>query len=193
MKKFYFLIFSFLLTNLSWAQKKCDFDVNVSDSLGTLRSTKEYIMYEKKFGSNEQHMFFSLSNSNGIPFLNVQFIKKNQDFIPVSCLYSGSKIYLQLQNGKIVTLLYYDNENCGTLVQSETTKQNVRILSGNFLFMKDSFEELKKSPVTLMRIKFGVETEDFLIKSELTSELTQSFYRPETYFMEYLHCVENDN
>lgn len=182
----------FCLASISiFGQKKCDYDINITDSLGAFKATKEYLIYEKVFGSNEHHISFTLSNSNGVPFLSMQSIKKNMEFIPVNCFDTNSKIYFQLQNGKIVSLLFYEPEGCGTMIQAETTKQYVRILTGNFLFPKESFEELKKSPISLMRIKFGAETEDYIIKSELQSEIFKTFYRPESYFMEYLHCVEN--
>ncbi len=39
------------------------------------------------------------------------------------------------------------------------------------MFMKDSSAELKKSPVSIMRIKYGTETIDYIIKKELVSEI----------------------
>ena len=58
------------------------------------------------------------------------------------------------------------------------------------MFMKDNFEELKKSPVEIMRIKYLTTTEDYIVKKELTSELNGKVYKPNTYFMENIRCVE---
>ena len=66
-----------------------------------------------------------------------------------------------------------------------------RIMNGYFLFMKDSFEELKKSPVTLMRIKFADETVDYILKENLVSEIDGKSYQPEKYFMNTLRCIED--
>jgi hypothetical protein len=56
--------------------------------------------------------------------------------------------------------------------------------------MKDSFEELKKSPVSLMRIKFLTDVEDYILKKQFTSEMNNEVYEPETYFMQNIHCAE---
>ena len=45
------------------------------------------------------------------------------------------------------------------------------ILDGYFLFTKNNYEELKKSPINLMRIQFTNGAKDFVIKKEIQSEL----------------------
>ena len=80
-------------------------------------------------------------------------------------------------------------ENCGTLIRDDKGFDN-RINTGIFMFMKDNYEELKKSPVSIMRIKYLTDTEDYIVKSELTSELNGKIYNPNTYFMENIRCVE---
>ncbi|WP_395043209.1 hypothetical protein [Flavobacterium sp.] len=171
-----------------FAQKNCEYDINVTDSIGTYKSTKEELVYERYFGNNKISVFFSLINAEGLPSLNLQMIQKNTEFISAKCIDKNSKIYLQLANGKIVTLLGMDQESCGNYIRNEN--ENVRILSGYFLFMKDSFQELKNSPISIMRIKFSGETEDYIIKSELISELNQKTYYPENYFINNLKCIE---
>jgi len=184
-----FLTITLIIPTLLFSQRNCNFDVEVKDSLGTLKSIKEILMYERVFGNNEQYLFFSLSNSDGTPFLSLQQVQKNNIFINTNCLDKNSKIYIQLENDKIITLIHTDNEFCSTLIQEQN--KNMRVLSGNFLFLKNSFEELKKSPIKTIRIKYSTETVDYLIKSELQSELLKEFYRPANYFIDYLHCVEN--
>ncbi|MNL53194.1 hypothetical protein D3C87_1764240 [compost metagenome] len=56
--------------------------------------------------------------------------------------------------------------------------------------MKDSYDELKKSPVNIMRIKYLTTTEDYIVRSELTSGMNGKVYKPDTYFIENIRCVE---
>lgn len=182
------LIVIILLNFKAFAQKECEYDTSIIDSIGTYKSTKEYIVHERYFGNNKSTLLFSLINAEGLISLNIQMIKKNNEFIPAKCFDKNSKIYLQLENGKIVTLIAIDQETCGDAISKES--ENVRALSGYFLFMKESFQELKKSPVSLMRIKFSGETEDYVLKSELISESNQNTYFPQNYFINYLKCVE---
>ena len=71
-----------------------------------------------------------------------------------------------------------------------TTKNNIRILNAFFYFTKTNYEELKNSPIALMRIQFAGETKDFVLKAELESETLKTKSNPARYFMEYLKCVE---
>jgi len=179
----------FLLLSLStFAQKDCTYSTNVKDSLGSYKSTKDYVVYERVFGNNQTTIFFSLINADGLLSLNVQMVQKSKDFIPAKCFDKNSKIYFQLNNGKVVTLLGIDQESCGNAVRNEEV--NNRILGGYFLFMKDTFEELKKSPISFIRIKFTGETVDYITKSELVSEIDKNTYTPDQYFLDYLKCVE---
>ncbi|WP_026705594.1 hypothetical protein [Flavobacterium soli] len=181
-----FILFQFS----AFAQKKCDYSSNVTDSIGTYKSTKEYLMYERIFGGNSSYIFFSLVNADGTPYLQAQIAHKSTDFIKASCFDSSSKIYLQLLNGKIVSLVHTDNETCGTMIRVEAENKNTRILTGDFMFLKGSFEDLKASPVTMMRIKYSGEMQDYVLKKELVSESMKESFFPENYFMDYIHCVE---
>lgn len=179
----------FLLTFTAFAQKNCEYSTNVTDSLGTYKVTNEYLINEKNFGGTFNYLFFSLAQTDGLPTLNVQSIQKSKDFIKANCFDKNSKIFLQLQNGKIVTLRHIDQENCGTLIRDDKGFDN-RVNTGIFVFVKDNFEELKKSPVTLMRVKYLTNIEDYIIKPEITSEMNGKVYKPDTYFMENIRCVE---
>lgn len=179
----------FLLTFTAFAQKPCEYSTNVTDSLGTYKVTNEYLISEKNFGGTFNYLFFSLAQTDGLPTLNVQSIQKSKDFIKANCFDKNSKIFLQLQNGKIVSLRHIDQENCGTLIRDDKGFDN-RVNTGIFVFVKDNFEELKKSPVTLMRVKYLTNIEDYIIKTEITSEMNGKVYKPDTYFMENIRCVE---
>ena len=183
------LIILYLTSSALFAQKPCEYSANITDSIGTYKSTKEYIIYEKNFAGNTSYIFYSLALTNGTPTLNINFIQKSKEFLKANCFDKNSKLFLQLNNGKIITLLHIDQENCGTLIRDEKSFDN-RILSGTFMFMKGSLEDLKSSPVNMMRIKYLTDTEDYVIKHEFQSELNDQVYQPETYFVNYLHCME---
>jgi len=188
MKQAALLIF-FLVGSHLFAQKTCEYSTDVTDSIGTYKSTKEYMIYEKNFAGNTNYIFYTLALTDGTPTLNLQFIQKSKDFMKANCFDKNSKLFLQLNNGKIITLLHIDQENCGTMIRDDKGFDN-RILQGTFMFLKGSFEDLKSSPVNLIRIKYLTDTEDYVIKKQFQSELNNQVYEPETYFINYLHCIE---
>jgi len=185
-----FIVFTFLLLfSIQFnAQKNCEYSVQLTDSLGTLKTTKEALIIEKRFGNNENYIFFSLSLDNETPVLNYQLLQKNTDFSKAYCVDASSKIYFQLANGKIISLVNNSAENCGTFFRNED--KNVRVLSANFLFLINSIEELKASPISLMRVKYSTETVDYIIRDEFQSELLQEMIRPANFFLDYLHCLD---
>lgn len=187
--KIIILALSLFLGMHSFAQKDCNFTSNINDSIGSYKETKDYLMHEKVFAGKSAYLFFSLINNDGTPILKVQQIVKSADFIQANCFNGQSKIFLQLQNGKVITLLYGDRDTCGKLVRLEEQNLSTRILSANFLFMKGSLEDLKKSPVSLIRIRYATENTDIVIQKEFTSELMNESFHPESYFMDYLACV----
>lgn len=186
----YIITITLLFFSLNiFAQKPCDYSANVNDSIGTYKSTKEYIVNEKVFGGNSSYIFYSLALTDGLPTLTVQLIQKSKDFIKANCFDKNSKLFLQLNNGKIITLIHIDQENCGTMIRDDKGFDN-RVNTGIFMFIKDSFEELKSSPVSMMRIKYLTDTEDYVFKKEFKSELTNEIYNPENYFIDNLKCIE---
>ncbi|MCF8322182.1 MAG: hypothetical protein K9I26_03455 [Flavobacterium sp.] len=183
------VLFLCLTATILFAQKPCEYVINTTDSIGTYKSMKDYLMYEKNFAGNSSYIFFTLENNNKTPFVNLTIIRKSKEFIPANCLDGNSKIFLQLNNGKIATLVFAGNENCGSLIRDEKGFDN-RLLSGTFMFLKGSMEDLKTAPLNLMRIQFLSEMEDFVIKKEIQSELNGQTYKPETLFIDYLNCIE---
>lgn len=179
----------FLFSLQSFAQKTCEYTTDVTDSIGTYKSTKEYMIAEKNFAGTSSYIFFSLAVADGMPLLNVQLIQKSKGFMKANCFDKNSKLFLQLNNGKVVTLIHIDQENCGSMLRDDKGFDN-RITPGTFMFMKDSFEELKKSPVSMMRIKYLTDTEDYVLKKQFTSELNNEVYEPETYFIQNIDCAK---
>ena len=96
-----------LISSAIFAQKPCEYTTNVTDSIGTYKTTKEYIIAEKNFAGTSNYIFFSLAVSDGMPLLNVQLIQKSKDFIKANCFDKDSKIFLQLNNGKVITLFLF--------------------------------------------------------------------------------------
>jgi hypothetical protein len=184
------LAFFFLISCQLFAQKNCEYSTNVTDSIGTYKLTNEYMIYEKNFGGNKNYIFISLALTDGTPTLNIQMIQKSKEFLKANCFDKNSKLFFQLNNGKIVTLLHIDQENCGSMIRDDNGFDN-RVLVGNFMFLKGSFEDLKSSPVNLMRIKYLTDIDDYVFRKEFTSEMDNKVYQPESYFMNYIHCIEN--
>ena len=174
----------------TFAQKPCEIDANVNDSIGTYKSTKQYMIFERSFAGNSTNLFFAITNTNGVLGVEAQVLQRSNEFIKACCFDANSKIYLQLQNGKIVTLFHAGKDDCGTFIRDDKNGNN-RIISSTFLFIKENYEDLKVSPVTFMRVQFSGETVDYPFKTGFVSELDKKMYEPETYFMNYLKCVEN--
>lgn len=183
------LVLFLLLNIVAIAQKPCEIDVNINDSIGTYKSTKQYMVFERSFAGNSTNIFFSLTNTNGILGVEAQVFQRSADFIKATCFDANSKIFLQLQNGKIVTLFHNGPESCGTLVRDDKNGNN-RIITGTFLFAKENYEDLKISPVTFMRIQSATETTDYPFKTGFVAELDKTMYEPESYFINYIKCIE---
>jgi len=189
MKKFVLLlIFCYSLT--ANAQDDCQYSISPTKENNELKTTTDQLMYEMVFGGTSTFIFFSLTNSDGVPLLNFQLLSKGKEFPKMYCLNKASKIYLQLVNGKIVTLVNAFDERCSTLLYDETEKNNIRTLNTSFLFTKGSLEDLEKYPISFMRIKYATETVDYPIKKELASETMKVSYRPESYFINNLKCIQ---
>lgn len=186
-------LFLSLLLGLSLvanAQEDCQYTIVTTEENKEIKSTKEYLMYEKVFGGTSQFMFFALSNNEGIPLLNFQMLAKSKDFPKSYCLDKTSKIYIQLLNGSILTLISALDEQCSSLIYDSTEKNNIRILTGTFLFTKGSLEELEKYPISFIRVKYVNETVDYPMKKELQSESMSQKYFPESFFMNFLKCIQ---
>lgn len=184
------LVTLFLISSHLFAQQPCEYSDNIKDSIGTYKSTKDYMIYEKNFAGNSNYIFYSLALTDGMPTLKISFIQKSKDFTKAQCLDKNSRLFLQLDNGKVVTLLHIDKETCGSILRDSNGFDN-RFITATFMFIKGSIDDLKSSPVNLMRIKYLTDVEDYVIKKEFQSELDNKIYNPETYFMNTLHCIDN--
>ena len=185
------ILFLFFLCQMSvLAQKPCEYSINVTDSIGTLKETKSCLVYEKIFGNTSQWIFLSLISENGTPYVNLQVIQKSPDFLSPKCIDANSKIYFQLANGKIYTMVNSSPENrCDDLIYNTEEKVNNRFLNVRFLFRKDDFEEIKKYTITMMRVKYASETIDYILPKLLVPEKVQGIYEPEKFFIDSFPCL----
>ena len=189
MKKL-FISFLLLFTLTITAQTKdCEYSFVQNDSI-QIRSTKESLMFEKVFGGTSTFIFFYLTDNDGLPILNFQLLAKSNDFPKMYCLDKASKIYLQLTNGKIVTLISANSEDCSKTIYESNEKKNISILTGSFLFTKGGMEDLEKYPISLMRIKYVGEMVDYPVPYEINSETMKQKYSPESYFINNLKCIK---
>lgn len=172
------------------AQKNCKYDIEEKTDSTYLKVLPEKVMYERVFGDSKEFLQFSLINNNGVPTVYLQLVEKSSLFLPAKCLDLSSKIVLQLNNGKFVTLKSISENSCANLSYNETEKANIRILDGYFVFTKTNYEELKSSPISVLRLQFVGDKKDYNIKSELQSEIIKQTFYPSKYFMDYLMCVE---
>lgn len=184
------LIIAFLLLNIiALAQKPCEISADVIDSIGTYKTTKDYLIYEKNFAKTHDYIYFFLAKTDRTPTLNVQFINKSDGFVKAKCVDKNSKLYFKLQNGKIITMVAIDKDDCGTMLIDQL-KNNNRILQSQFLFLNGNLEDLKSSPISFMKLRFMTGEEDYVFTKSLKSEMDGLYYEPENYFINYLKCIE---
>ncbi|WP_294820022.1 hypothetical protein [uncultured Flavobacterium sp.] len=189
MKKFLLLSFA-LISFLANAQHECKTTEEKNDDGTITKSTPDHMMYEKVFAGSSQFMFFSLASHNDTPMLNFQLLAKSKDFPKAYCLDRASRIFIQLTNGKIITLISALEEQCAGLVYDSAEKNNIRILTGMFLFTKGTLEDLEAVPISFIRVKYATETVDYPVKKQLDSETTAAKYYPESYFINTLKCIK---
>lgn len=186
-----YLLLTFFLTlhyMLIAQTSSCEYKININDSVGDLKETAQYLIHETVFAGHSKTIFLSLMNSDGTPVLNFQSLNKSKDFMVADCFDKNSRIYFQLSNGKIYSLIYATEENCSTPLRNED--YNIRVLTGSFLFMKDNFDDLKKYSIIMMRVKYSGKAVDYILKKELKSEIIDGTFEPERYFTNYFKCVE---
>lgn len=187
--KIYFALI--LIGLLSTAQNKdCVYDFEEKTDSTSIKIIEPKIIHEKIFGNTTEIIQFELINQNNIPIVKLQQIQKSTEFIPLSCINKKSKIFFQLQNGSIVTLISVTDDACGVYNYLAETKSNIRVIDSYFAFTKNNYNQLKESPISLMRIQFADGSKEYVIKDKHTSELQKVEVEPSKVFMNYLHCIE---
>lgn len=184
------IAFLFISTYAS-AQKPCDYDFEISNDSIHYKETKKILIYESEFGKKSNYAFISLVNDSGYTMLNIQRVQKSDSFIETECLDKDSRIFLQLTNGRIYTLAHLDKEICSARYPDMGNNLNIRVLNTSFFFMKDDLEDLKKYPVSILRIRYGIgDQTTYVMEKELVSKNLDTSSNPATIFMDYYKCIE---
>lgn len=185
------LIAFFLVSLSATAQSPCEFDFEVKNDSIQYRETKKHLIYEREFGNQSDYMFISLVNDGGYPMLNIQRVQKSNSFIETQCFDKNTRIFLQLSNGKIYTLIHLDKDVCSARYPDIENKQYIRVLNSSFFFMKDDYEDLKKHPISIFQIRYGVgERRNIVMGKELISKSLETRSMPETIFIDNYKCIE---
>ncbi len=187
-----FLLFILLFSGISlYAQKPCEYDFEVKNDSINFRETKKQLIYEREIGKKTNYAFVSLINDNGYIMLNFQKIQKSDTFIETECFDKESRIFLQLSNGKIYTLIHMDKEVCSARYPDVDNKLNIRVLNTFFYFTKDDFEDLKKYPVNIMQIRYGANDKTtYVMEKQIVSKNLNVTSHPESIFLNNYYCVE---
>lgn len=192
MKKTALLLLMLLsFTSVITAQtKKCSIDYEeVNDSIN-FKKTNSVLVYEFDRVSATSSLFFSLISNNGVPFLNLQYLQKSPDFIPITCVAKKSIISIKLINGTTISGHYIDQDVCDTYTYDNVGKKNIRILEANFYIKKEHLELLKKSPISIIQVRFAGSTELFNVRDELKSTIVDVKTQPTNFFIDNIPCIE---
>lgn len=185
------LIAFFFISIYATAQKPCVYDYEISNDSIHYKETQKILIYESEFGKKSNYAFISLVNDSGYTMLNFQRIQKSDSFIETECLDKDSRIFLQLTNGRIYTLAHLDKDICSARYPDIDNNQNIRVLNTSFFFMKDDFEDLKKYPLSIMRIQYGRgDQTTYVMEKELISKNLNTRSNPNTIFIDYYKCIE---
>ncbi|HUH52289.1 MAG TPA: hypothetical protein VLZ11_09320 [Flavobacterium sp.] len=185
------LIALFFVSMYATAQKPCVYDYEISNDSTYYKETQKILIYESEFGKKSNYAFISLVNDSGYPMLNIQRVQKSDSFIETECLDKDSRIFLQLTNGRIYTLAHLDQEVCSARYPDMGNNLNIRVLNTSFFFMKDDLEDLKKYPVSILRIRYGLgDQTTYVMEKELVSKNLNTNSNPATIFMDYYKCIE---
>ncbi len=185
------LIALFFVSMYATAQKPCAYDYEINNDSTYYKETKKILIYENEFGKKSNYAFVSLVNDSGYTMLNIQRVQKSDSFIETECLDKDSRIFLQLTNGKIYTLTHLNQEVCSSRYPDMGNNLNIRVLNSSFFFMKDDFEDLKKYPISIMRIRYGFGDQiTYVMEKELVSKSLETSSNPATIFMDYFNCIE---
>jgi len=186
------ILFFLLISYFATAQKECDFGFEVKNDSIDYKETKKHLIYERIFGKKTNYVFVSLVNDGGYLMLNFQKVQKSDHFIETECFDKDTRIFLQLNNGRVYTLLHVNRDVCSTKISDIDNKNgNVRVLNTSFFFMEDDYQELKKFPVALLQIRFATgEKSTYVMEQELVSKNLNITSSPDRIFMDYYPCIE---
>jgi hypothetical protein len=170
----------------------CVYFQNYKNEIENYKSTKISLVYLRTNSGNFERIYFSLAKKNEIPYLNIDLIYKgsNEEYGNNLCFGNKSKLIFNLKDGKKVTLLHIENEDCYKNVINGTRDVS-RNLSGSFRFLQDDISALKNSIFETLQLVFENEKKDYEIQNKVFSELENITYEPQIYFQKNIQCIEN--
>ncbi len=180
------------LSNKKVKPIECVYFQNYKNDFETYKSTRLYMVYLRSFSGNFERIYFTLAKKNEIPYLNIDLIYKgtNEEYGENICFDENSKLLIKLKDGKTVTLLHIENEDCYKNVINGVRDVS-RNLSGSFRFLQEDIEILKNSPLETMQIVFENEKKEYVFQITAYSEVENKTFEPQTYFQNYINCIEN--
>lgn len=188
---FYSLLIALVVSFSANAQnKECQIDYEIKNDTINFVKTKEVMLYEKDFAKTTKSVFMSVLKSDEMYFVDLQYLQKNPDFIPITCINYKSLVSIKLLSGRIVNCYYVGDEKCDNLLYDNQEKNNIRILTGTFILRKEDVPFLKESPITTMQIRFAGRSEQFIIREEIDSNITNENSKPSRFFIDSLKCIE---
>lgn len=190
MKNFLIALSLFIGINTFAQNKDCKIDFEEKTDSTYIKKTSEVLIHERVFGNNKEMVFFSLINIDGVPMLGFQQIQKSTEFIPAICFDKNSRIIFQLENGKFITLVNYSPESCSSLNYDSESKSNIRVITNYFMFVNSNYDDLKISPISIMKVQYVGDSKNIVFKNDIDSEMLKTTSKPTNYFIDYLHCIE---
>ncbi|MCC9043374.1 hypothetical protein LNQ81_11910 [Myroides sp. M-43] len=185
------LLLALGFNTLSQAQtKNCSIDYEEKTDSIHFKKTDNVLVYEFDRVSTTSSLFFSLITSNDHPFLNIQYLQKSSEFIPITCVARKSIVSIKLVNGTTVSAHYIDEDKCDTFTYDSEGKRNIRILDANFYIKKEHLALLKSSPISMVQIRFAGSNELFIIQNELKSTIVDVTTNPTQFFIDNIPCIE---
>jgi hypothetical protein len=171
---------------------ECVYFQNYKNDFETYKSTKLYLVFLRSFSGNFERIYFTLAKKNEIPYLNIDLIYKGTDeeYGENICFGEKSKLLIKLKDGKTVSLLHIETEDCYKNVVNGVRDVS-RNLSGSFRFLQEDIETLKNSPLETMQIVFENEKKEYAFQINAYSEVENKTFEPQTYFQNYMNCIEN--
>ncbi|WP_430613318.1 hypothetical protein [Flavobacterium sp. JP2137] len=189
--KFSLMLLSLFVSVVSLAQKKdCDIDYVIENDSTRFTKTNDYLFVERSYKPALESVYIALVKSEETAYVQLQFLQKDALFIPTTCVDAKSLITFQLLDGTIVNLRHAQDDYCNSLSFDPEQQANIRILSTYFQIEKDDIAKLKKSPVSVMRLRFSTAVFTYEVVEKLASKSVDKTYFPTRYFIENIACVE---
>lgn len=182
-----FLYFSPLL--LIGQNTPCDLDYEIQNDSVQVKRYHQTLIYELDMGKNGESLFANLIEIGDTPLLEIQYIQKSTDFIPLLCFDRRSMLSIQLLNGTVVSLRHFNTDICSNFIYDKDQK-NIRVINSYFKLEPKDFDILKASKISMIRIRFLTDIKTYSIKNELYSNSHATSFEPALFFQKSIPCLQ---